>query len=127
MAGYAEPHASARRLRSRQAFTDFVITKLRGKAVLYHQILELSKQNIVYLLQSDDTPHNTRAVLALGVLRLLAKSGRNGKSLIESAMDEDKHETDPRVIAERLLTAASAPEIPGQPQVIDAEVEPIDA
>lgn len=125
MAGYAAPTDEAKRLRRKLAFTDYVITELRERAVRYAQILELSKQNIVYLLSTDETPDNVRAALSLGVLKVLAKSGRDGKSLIERAVDEDAKEQDPRMIAQRLIAATtpapSAP-LPQDPPIIDAEV-----
>ena len=125
LAGYRDPTAAGKHLRSKQQFTDFVLAHLRDKVVRYHQILELSKQNIVFLLSDDETPDNVRATLSLGVLRVLAKSGRDGKSLIERALDEDKVEADPRTIAARLIAATTptpTDPLPGSPTVIDAEV-----
>lgn len=119
-AGYQDPKGAAKDLRKMQTFTDFVLSRIRGKIVKYHEILELSKQNIVYLLSDDETEDKVRAAVALGVLRVLAKSGKGG-SLIESALEEDKVEADPRTIAQRLLTHG-APALPGQPKVIEVEV-----
>lgn len=126
LAGYAEPVTEAKRLRAKQKFTDFVLRGMREKVVRYHEMLELSKQNIVYLLSSDDTDEKTRAAVALGVLRVLAKTGRDGKTLIERALEEDKTEADPRVLAQRLIASATAPlapELPGAPQVITIDAE----
>lgn len=121
--GYRDPIDAGKHLRRKQAFTDFVIAHMREKVVRYHQMLELSKQNLVYLLSSDETEDKVRAQVSLGVLRILAKTGRDGKSLIERALDEDKIEADPRTIAQRLIAATTAPALPGAPMVID--VEPI--
>lgn len=124
-AGYQDPRGAAKDLRRMQPFTDYVIAHLRGKVVRYHEILELSKQNVVYLLSTDETEDKVRATLALGVMRILAKAGKDGKSLVDRALDEDKAEADPKTIAQRLLAhGVPAPALPGAPVVID--VEPIE-
>jgi phage terminase small subunit len=125
-AGYRDPRDAGKALRRSDSFTDYVMAHMRGKIVRYHEMLELSKQNIIYLLGTDETDDRVRAHLALGVLKVLAKSGKDGKTLIERAMDEDKVEADPRTIAARLLSAAvPAPPLPGEPDVIDVVPETV--
>ena len=121
-AGYQDPKGAAKDLRKVQPFTDYVISHLRGKVVRYNEILELSKQNIVYLLSTNETEDKVRATVALGVLRIIAKAGKDGKSLVDKALDEDKSEADPKTIAQRLIAhGVVAPSLPGAPVVIDVE------
>ena len=125
LAGYRDPISAGKHLRRKLAFTDFCLAHMREKMVRYHEILELAKRNIVFLLSDDDTPEHVRGTLSIGVLRVLAKAGRDGKSLIERALDEDKVEADPRTIAARLIAATTPTPVdpmPGSPTVIDAEV-----